>query len=276
MNNEDQIEYWNGPGGQKWVEEAQRLDAMLAGFADKVIAAADLKQGEQAMDIGCGAGSLTLLAADQTGAALGVDVSKPLIGLARQRASDAGSPAQFEIADASAYRAPAKADAVISRFGVMFFEDPSAAFANVGHSTAPGGRLAFMCWQALPANDWAFAPLQAALPFLKEPPAPADPTAPGPFAFQDKDRVAGLLSDAGWTNIQIEPLEGPLELPGDDVETSAGFMMQLGPLARLIREQGVELEAVEGALVERLSEHKTANGRIAMNSACWLVTASRS
>lgn len=275
MNNDDQIEYWNGPGGQKWVEEANQLDAMLVGFADRVIGAAGLKPGEQVMDIGCGAGALTLRAADQTGAALGVDVSAPLIGLAKQRAANAGLPAQFELADASAYEAVTKADAVISRFGVMFFEDPAAAFANIGRSTQPGGRLTFMCWQALPANDWAFAPFETAMPFFKEPPAPADPTAPGPFAFQDKDRVAGLLGDAGWTDIQAEAVEGQLELPGDSIEASAAFMMRLGPLARVLRDQDIELQPVEAALVERLSQHKTANGRVAMNSACWLVTAKR-
>lgn len=275
MNNDDQIEYWNGPGGQKWVEEANQLDAMLARFADKVIDAANLKPGEQVLDIGCGGGVLTLRAADQTGAALGVDVSAPLIGLAKQRAADAGSPAQFEIADASAHEASPKADAVISRFGVMFFNEPAAAFANIGRSTQPGGRLAFMCWQALPANDWAFAPLQAAMPFFKEPPAPADPTAPGPFAFQDRARVAGLLTEAGWTDIQAEALEGQVELPGESVEASAAFMMRLGPLARVLKEQDIDMPTVEAALVERLSPHKSANGRVAMNSACWLVTAKR-
>jgi len=275
MNNADQIEYWNGPAGQKWVDQSNRLDAMLAPFADKIIAAADLKSGESVMDIGCGAGALTLRAAAKVGAAhgaLGVDVSAPLIALARARAAEAKAPARFELADASAFTAPDSVDIVISRFGVMFFEDPAAAFANIRQSVKPGGRLAFACWQALSLNDWALAPLKAAMPFFKEAPAPADPTAPGPFAFQDKDRVVGILSDAGWKNVTIEPAEQAIVLPGDDVETTARFMMQLGPLSRLLAAQGIDEVPVEAALIALMQDHTTPEGRIAMKSACWQVS----
>ena len=276
MNNADQVEYWNGPAGQKWVDQSDRLDAMLAPFADKVIAAAALTPGEAVMDIGCGAGALTLRVAAKVGAehgALGVDVSAPLIALARARAAGANLPARFELADASAFTAPDPADIVVSRFGVMFFDDPAAAFANIRQSVKPGGRLAFACWQALSLNDWALAPLQAAMPFLKEAPAPADPTAPGPFAFQDKDRVAGILSDAGWANVVIEPVEQAIILPGDDTESTAKFMMQLGPLSRLLAAQGIDEAQVEAALIALMQAHKSPEGRIAMKSACWQVSA---
>jgi SAM-dependent methyltransferase len=279
MNNADQVEYWNGPAGQKWVDQSNRLDAMLAPFADTVIAQANLTPDERVIDIGCGAGALTLQAAAAVGAkhgALGVDVSAPLIELARTRAAEAKLPARFELADASAFTAPDPADIIISRFGVMFFEDPAAAFANIRQSVKHGGRLAFVCWQGLGVNDWALAPLQAAMPFLKEAPAPADPTAPGPFAFQDKDRVAGILSDAGWTNVAIEPVEQAIILPGDDTESTAKFMMQLGPLSRLLAAQGIDEAQVEAALITLMQNHKTPDGRIAMKSACWLVTADNS
>ena len=275
MNNADQVEYWNGPAGQKWVDQSGRLDAMLAPFADTVIGAAALKPGEAVMDIGCGAGALTLRAAAKVGAehgALGVDVSAPLIALARARAAEAKLPARFELADASAFTAPDPVDIVISRFGVMFFEDPAAAFANIRQSVKPGGRMAFACWQALGVNDWALAPFQAAMPFFKEAPAPADPTAPGPFAFQDRDRVAGILSDAGWANVAIDPVETTITLPGEDVETTARFMMQLGPLARVLGAQGIDPAPVEAALIALMQAHKTPEGRIAMKSACWLVS----
>tara|TARA_R110000850_G_scaffold913_6_gene5497 strand:+ start:34890 stop:35729 length:840 start_codon:yes stop_codon:yes gene_type:complete len=276
MNNEDQVEYWNGPAGQKWVDQSDRLDAMLAPFADTVIAHAGLQPDEFVMDIGCGAGALTLRAAAEAGpqqGALGVDVSAPLISLARERALAAGAPARFELADASTYMASPAADCVISRFGVMFFDDPAAAFANIRQSVRQGGRLAFVCWQALTVNDWALAPLQAAMPFLKEAPAPADPTAPGPFAFQDKDRVARILSDAGWDNVMIDPVETAIVLPGDDAMSTAGFMMQLGPLSRLLETQGIDEAQVRDALIQRLQQHKAADGRVTMKSACWRVTA---
>ena len=222
-----------------------------------------------------GESSLTLRAAAVVGAgqgALGVDVSAPLIALARARAAEADLPARFELADASAFTAPDPADIVISRFGVMFFDDPAAAFANIRQSVKPGGRLAFACWQALSLNDWALAPLQAAMPYFKEAPAPADPTAPGPFAFQDKDRVAGILSDAGWKNVAIEPAGQAIVLPGDDTESTAKFMMQLGPLARVLGAQGIDPAPVEAALISLMQDHTTPEGRIAMKSACWLVS----
>lgn len=276
MKNADQVEYWNGPAGQKWVDQSSRLDAMLAPFADRVMARANLKRDEFVMDVGCGGGALTLRAAAEVGAgqgALGVDVSAPLIALARARAAEAGMPARFELADASSFMASPAADIVISRFGVMFFDDPAAAFANIRQSARQGARMAFVCWQALGVNDWALAPLQAAMPFLKEAPPPADPAAPGPFAFQDKDRVAAILSDAGWANVAIDPVETAVVLPGDDVRSTAGFMMQLGPLSRLLATQGIDEAQVSAALIDRIQQHMTPDSRIAMKSACWLVTA---
>ena len=275
MNNEGQIDYWNGPAGEKWVAEANRLDRMLAPFAEAVLEAAQLQSDERVMDIGCGAGALSLMAAKQVGAnkgVLGVDISAPLLALATHRAHEASLPAQFERADASSYVASMPADAVISRFGVMFFADPVAAFANILANTASGGRLAFACWQALPQNDWAFAPIRAALPFLNEPPQPGEPNAPGPFAFQDKDRTAGILRQAGWQDVEIAPLEFDMALPDDDVEASAKFMLQLGPLSRLLADQGIATGPVEAALQQLLSQHQAEDGRVRMKAASWIVT----
>lgn len=276
MNNDAMIEYWNGAAGQKWVDQSDRLDAMLGQFADGVLDAAAIQKGERALDIGCGAGVLTLGATAQSGrsvGSLGVDVSTPLLGLARKRAAEAESPARFEQGDASVYTADDKLDLMISRFGVMFFDEPAAAFANIRAQIRTGGRMAFMCWQALPLNDWAFAPFQAALPLLREAPPSPDPTAPGPFAFADKDRVAGILTEAGWQNSSIEPFETEITLPGDDVETSARFMLQLGPLSRLIAEQDLDPQTILNAVIDKLSEHAETDGRIKMKSACWLVQA---
>lgn len=279
MNNEAQIDYWNGPAGQKWVDQSNRLDAMLAPFADEVLNTADIGQSECALDIGCGAGALTLRAADAAGGttpSLGVDVSEPLLNLAKKRAADAGSSARFQRADASAFRSDQKFDLMISRFGVMFFEDPEAAFGNIRQQIRSEGRMAFMCWQKLQVNDWAYAPLQAALPLLNEPPEQPDPNAPGPFAFADKDRLADILNAAGWNDVSIDPFETLVTLPGDDVESSAEFMLKLGPLSRLIAAQDLDAGPIEDALKNRLRNEIGADGRIAMKSACWLVTAKAS
>lgn len=276
MNNDAMIEYWNGEAGRKWVDQSNFLDSMLAPFADHVLDGAAIQSGERALDIGCGAGILTLEATARArgeAGSLGVDVSAPLLALARQRASERGSLATFELADASTYSATEKLDVMISRFGVMFFEDPAAAFANIRAQIRPGGRLAFICWQALPLNDWAFAPFQAALPLLKEAPPTPDPTAPGPFAFSDKDRVAGILAEAGWHGVSIDPFEPEIGLPGQDVEASARFMLELGPLSRLIAEQELDPKAILDAVMTRLDASKRADGAVVMSSACWLVRA---
>lgn len=273
MNNDAQIEYWNGPAGQKWVDQSNRLDEMLAPFASKVLEVAALETGERPIDVGCGAGALSLSAADAAGAAIGVDVSEPLLSLARARAKQTGSAARFIRSDASTYESKQAYDVLVSRFGVMFFEDPVKAFSNLREQMHPEGRMTFICWQALQYNDWAYAPLQAALPLLKEVPPQPDPHAPGPFAFADKDRVADILADAGWIDVGIEPFTPQITLPGDNVASSAGFMLQLGPLSRLIAAQGLEAAPIEDALQKRLAANADATGRISMHSACWVISA---
>ena len=278
MPNQNQIDYWNGPAGQKWVDESTRLDRMLAPFAERVLSVAHLNNGEFVLDVGCGAGALSLKAAEQVGnskGVLGIDVSEPLLALAQRRADEVGAPARFLQADASQYVTDQAADAMISRFGVMFFDDPIAAFQNLRQSLRSGGRLTFACWQHLSQNDWAFAPLQAAMPFLKEPPEPTDPNAPGPFAFHDKDRLEGILSGAAWDAIEIEPVEIDMVLPGKDVEDSASFMLQLGPLSRLLKAQDVDPEPVKAALVDLMKQHQTESGAVAMKSASWLLRATK-
>lgn len=277
LTNESQIDFWNGPAAQKWVLHADQLDQMLSPFAAEVLVTASIVPSENTIDIGCGSGALTLKVATAAGpkaSTLGVDVSQPLIDLARQRAEQASSTAQYVVADASIYRAETPVDIIISRFGVMFFNDPVPAFANLLANTVPGGRMVFVCWQALQVNDWAFAPLQAARPFFKQPPEPGDPTAPGPFAFADKDRLSNILSDAGWKSVEINPMQTPLTMPGTDIEANIEFMLKLGPLSRLIAEQDLELAPIETAMFERLSHAKTAEGTVEMASACWIVQAS--
>lgn len=222
MTNIKQIEYWNGPAGDKWVRYAERLDTLLAPFADAVLDTVALKAGEHVLDIGCGAGALTLKAASCVGeGAMGIDVSRPLLSLAKRRASDSGVAVSFGEADASAYRSPQHVDALISRFGVMFFDDPVAAFAHLRDSLRPEGRMTFACWQSLGDNDWARAPLEAAMPLLPEPPAAPPPDAPGPFAFADQDRTASILRDAGWKGVDIQPWLGRVTLPGESVPEAA-------------------------------------------------------
>lgn len=276
MDNSEQIEYWNGEAGRKWVAYADLLDAMLEPFADMVVSAARLQSGERVMDIGCGGGALTLKAAREVGpakGALGVDISEPLLALARDRAASASLPATFECADASSYRAAEPIDAVISRFGVMFFEDPAQAFGAIRGNLRGDGRIVFMCWQSLAENDWARAPLEAALPFLSEMPESPAPGTPGPFAFADKDHIARFMAEAGWRDVEIAPWAGKMQLPGESAQFSTDFMMKLGPVARLVEAQGVDLAPIQAALQTRLEGMLGADGRVWMQAACWMVSA---
>jgi len=275
MNNDDQIEYWNGQAGEKWVQNSDMLDAMLAPFAAQILESAALKPGERVIDIGCGAGALSLKAAAQVGDrghVTGVDVSQPMIGRAIDRARAAGAPANFAVHDASAYRPDTPCDALISRFGVMFFEDPGTAFAEMRKNLKPGGRMAFACWQPLAENDWVTIPLQATLPFLTEPPIAPPPRAPGPFAFSDKEYMARFLADAGWTNVAIEGWTCPMSIPGDSLAENAAFMMELGPSARLIAAQKLDPEPIAAALIKQLTELAGTDGQISLKGAVWIVT----
>lgn len=274
--NQEQIDYWNGQAAQVWTAFADRLDAMLEPLGRAAMAQLEPQPGERILDIGCGAGATSLALAEALGAeglVVGVDVSEPLTGLARARAGE-DARVRFHTADASAADLEeAPFDAAFSRFGVMFFEDPAAAFTRLRAQLKPGGRLAFICWRPLFENSWALAPLEAALPLLPKTPEAPDPNAPGPFAFADSGRVETILSEAGWSSIGVLPWDGLMTLPGEDSAEAAEFALEVGPLARLIREQGADLDEVRAALIERLAQNAGSDGRVRLSGAAWIVTA---
>lgn len=276
MSNVSQLEYWSGQAGRNWANQAEHLDRMLSEFCDRIVVGATLDSRRKSfLDVGCGAGAVSLAIAKSTPSPeriTGIDFSEPLLQVARERAEKGKLPINFISADASSHLLDQPADMMVSRFGVMFFNDPVSAFSNLRQSIASEGRLIFTCWQNIKLNAWASAPLRAAIPLLKEPLPTPDPLAPGPFAFADKDRVSSILSDAGWSKINIESIDTQLQLPGTNVEESAKFMMTLGPLARVLNEQGLEEAPVKAALTDLLSDHKGLNDEIWMNAACWLIS----
>src|SRR5213080_3152080 len=188
--NADQVADWNGQSGERWVANQARLDAMLAVFGQAAIEAAAPATGERVLDVGCGAG----------GQVLGVDTSEPLISRARALAPQ-DTPALFQVADASSTELPEGAfDILFSRFGVMFFDDPTAAFSHMRRALKPGARVAFVCWRGMAENDWVRLPmgaLKGIVPLM----APPAPEAPGPFSFGDRGRVGRILTAAGFTDI---------------------------------------------------------------------------
>jgi SAM-dependent methyltransferase len=200
----------------------------------------------------------------------GVDLSGPLVDLARAR----GAGPEFVFGDAATIPLPPSSfDAAFSRFGVMFFEDPPAAFAHVRELLKPGGRLAFVCWRAMQENAWAWETLAVALPLLKEPPPAMPPDAPGPFSLAEAARIESVLRAAGWEQIAATPFDTDYVLGGSP-EQAVELFLRLGPLGRLIREQQLDPGSIRGALQSLMARHVGERG-VSMRAACWIVTARR-
>jgi SAM-dependent methyltransferase len=270
--NEDQIKFWNDKAGQDWTSLQARMDVNLSAIGDAVLALADARAGMAVLDVGCGTGATSLAMAAAGAKVTGLDVSKPMLGLARKRAAEAGLDIAFIEADASAHAFAPEYDLIFSRFGVMFFDDPIGAFANLHRALRTGGRLAFVCWRPLAENLWAAAPLGAAKPFLPEQPSP-DPLAPGPFAFADPQRILSILTDVGFHDVEIEKYDGVMRM-GRDIPTIAAQTLQIGPLSRAVGEadEVTRVKIVE-AVRAVMGKFATTDGEIAPPTACWLVSA---
>lgn len=275
--NAEQVRYWNESVGSRWAAEQAVLDATLAPFGAAAMAALRLEPTARVLDVGCGCGGTTLELATRVvpqGSVTGVDISEPMLARARERAA-AVPNVRFERADAQTHTLPSAAfDAVFSRFGVMFFAEPVAAFANIGRALRPGGQLAFACWQELRSNAWMLVPLMAAAAHLTLPP-PAAPEAPGPFAFASRDRVQAILAGAGFTDVTIEPFEPAMRLGNGRLDDAIEFVLQLGPLAQAMRDADpAVVPRVHAALREALLPYDGPDG-IRLPSAAWIVTARR-
>jgi SAM-dependent methyltransferase len=272
-SNAAQIEYWNAAAGEAWAQFQETLDrqAELLGLA--AMDALCPRQGEHIIDIGCGCGQTSLALAARvrpTGSVVGVDISQPMLDVALRRPRSTDLQVIFRKLDAqTGDLGPGLFDAAFSRFGVMFFGDPVAAFANIRASLKPEGRLAFVCWRPLNENPWMQAPLQAALPLLP-PVAPPDPTAPGPFAFADSSRVRSILADSGFGAVTINPFDA--DVGGADLEQTLKLALGIGPLGRALREHPELADKVVDAVRDVLSKYLTSNG-VRMPAAVWIVLA---
>jgi ubiquinone/menaquinone biosynthesis C-methylase UbiE len=215
-DNAEQIAEWNGAQGRTWAESMLETGRVVSPFGAAAMTAAAAQQGERVIDIGCGCGDTALELARQVGASgsvLGVDVSAPMLVVARSRGAEAGlDRLSFRDADASTAELPSGCDLLYSRFGVMFFARPELAFAHLRGALRPGGRCVFVCWRAPRDNPWAMAPLAAARAALGITAVPADPLAPGPFAFADDVRLRAILADAGFAAIDLRRFDAPVEL----------------------------------------------------------------
>ncbi len=205
-SNEVERRRWND---DFWASVWPKREALTSEVTGLLLTALSPRDGERVLDVGSGGGATTIAAGRLVGAAgavAGADISAPLVALARRRAADAGAAnVSFQVADVQHDTvAGAPFDAVLSQFGVMFFDEPVTAFANIRRHLRPGGRLAFACWRAIERNPWFIGPALAAFAPAPAPPAPGkSPT--GPFSLADPDRVAAILGQAGWTAVDDAP-----------------------------------------------------------------------
>jgi SAM-dependent methyltransferase len=270
-----QAELWNGAEGRDWAERPDRYETMLAPFGARVLDAVALRPGDRVLDVGCGAGDLARAAADRVGAdgrVEGIDLSEPLVETARRRTGGQGQ-VTYTVDDAQIHPfLPGGIDVVVSRFGVMFFDDPVAAFTNLAIALRPGGRLGFVCWQDAAANEWMLTAPMAALAHLP-PPDPAMFEVLSPFGFADPGRVAGILGEAGFVDITCTGVEQMLLFGGARTLDDAVEFFRVGLGASLLT--GAGPEQVDAALVavrDALAPHVTARG-VELGAAAWLVTA---
>lgn len=270
MSNEAQKDFWNGPAGDVWVEAQEIMDRMLAPLSDAALTAASPQPGERVVDVGCGCGATTLAVAQAGASAWGVDISQPMVERARSRTAGLDNIA-FSVKDAAIADYDPEHHLVFSRFGVMFFDDPKAAFGNLRSALVDRGRLVFVCWQSPRENLFMSVAGRAARPFM---PAsePQDPRAPGPFAFADSEWTEEILHGVGFSDISITSLTPSLSV-GKTLDEAMYFQARVGPLARALSEldESVQAEAKQ-AVRDALSEFETDEG-VVIPSAAWLVQA---
>jgi SAM-dependent methyltransferase len=254
------------------VEVQEALDRQLAPLGMRAMAALSPMPGERVADIGCGTGQTSLdlaKAVGTSGMVLGIDVSALALATAQHRGRHCPQ-LKFVQHDAQVYPFEPKAlDAAYSRFGVMFFSDPVAAFKNIRRGLKRGGRLAFVCWRGEAENGVDEVPLRAARPFLKPQPT-LDPDSPGPFSFADRERVRMVLIGAGFADIEIVPHDE--KVGSGELESALTLALRVGSLGKMVREDPALRSTVAEPVRVALAEHDGPDG-VMLNAATWIVTA---
>jgi SAM-dependent methyltransferase len=267
QDNSGQVEFWNGDAGQKWVRSQQRLDRMLSVVSDRILEAAKPSAADSVLDIGCGCGDTSIAIAKSGANVTGIDISAPMLAHARHRAPGI----TFLETDASTNEFKPDYSLLFSRFGVMFFANPDAAFANMRRALVPAGRLAFACWRDWRENEWVRVPMTVARPLL--PPQPQmGPEDPGPFSFADLGRVRRILAGAGFDRIEARPVDVPMEM-GKTLDEAVLHLQEIGPVSRMLTDAGQDVrEKVVTAIREAVRPYGT-RLPITLGAAIWIVTA---
>ncbi|MDF5756373.1 methyltransferase domain-containing protein [Spongiactinospora sp. TRM90649] len=271
--NTHQSEAWNGYEGGHWAEHRDRYDAVNQGFNKYLLD--HVQDGDRVLDVGCGAGQVTRVAARRARHVTGVDLSEPMLGAARAAALAEGvDGVEFVRADAQVHPFPRGAfDLAVSRFGIMFFADPVAAFANIGRALRPGGRLALLSLRAMADHEVSavFAAMDAHLP---PPPAPEPGSGDGPVSLSDPERVHEVFTEAGFTGVAATPVDAE-QIWGRDAEDAAGFLLGWGPVRFHLRHADAGAAArARAAAVPALRPFER-DGAVRLRGAAYLITATR-
>jgi len=272
--NAAQSDYWNKTAGLTWAAMQAQLDRQIEPLGARAMEGFAAQPGETVLDIGCGCGQTTLALAERVGGSGGVtgaDISQPMLEVARARPAPAGGakPRFVEIDAQTGDLGEGVFDGAFSRFGVMFFADPAAAFANIGRALKPRGRLTFVCWRPFAENLWMRAPAEAAASLLPAM-APPDPNAPGPYAFSDPVKVWDILAAAGFQAIEIRLFDAVIG--GGTLEEATALALRVGPLGVAMREHPHLAAPVAKAVRAALAPHETPRG-VLMPAAVWIVRA---
>lgn len=270
---DDPEEYWNQDGGRRWVENIDYIEGLLAPLGQRLLRAVTASPGDEVLDVGCGGGITSRALANAVapdGSVLGLDISAVILEVARRRNGDIIN-LTFVQGDAQSMDLGAgRFDRIVSRFGVMFFKDPAAAFANLRRALRPGARLQFICWRGLEQNPWLQKPTEAAFTVLTPPPAP-EPGAPGPFALADETHIESLLATAGFKKVHLDAIDASLAL--GPLPEAVEYLMRIGPAAEPLHEAGPEQrQAVRAAMTAALQPFLKDDGVVAP-CACWGVSA---
>lgn len=274
---EMESDIWAGEMGDKWNTYLDQFESMIAPVGESALAAANFQPGEEVIDIGCGGGITSFQIAQKvtsTGHVTGLDLSPTLVATSKKRAADLGL-ANVDIVEGDAGKIDLKDkqyDCLFSRFGIMFFEDPEAAFKHMHGFIKPGGRLNFACWGPPPANPWVFQLMEIAKKYVEVP--PSDPTAPGPFAFSDPERVQDILAKAGFSDVVCTSCDGEQLVGGAGAtpEIAARFVMDVLFIGDLLENESEEVKvSAYNDLVAFLQDYQTEAG-VVLKCNIWLVS----
>lgn len=272
---DEQAKLWNGSAGCAWVEAQEMLDRTLLPLEELLVAEVRASGATRVLDVGCGAGSTTLAAARVLGAdgrSVGIDISEPMIAAARGRAEQERSSATFICADAQTHAFEStRFDLIMSRFGVMFFDDSVQAFANLRNALSDGGQLRSLVWRSPAENPFMTTAERAAAALLPNL-APRWPDAPGQFGFADAQRVRKILEQSGWDDIDIRPIDVSCSLPEQEL---GRYGTRFGPVGVALREADPQTRAQVAAAVRAAFDPYVQGNEARFTACCWMMCARR-